>query len=106
MTAPLRQTEPNFVKVALGPRGYDILIGRGLLADLGQRIKTLRSGVRVAIVTDETVGKIHLSAAEFGAQIVRHRQCAHHCASRRKFKKLRDLRKGLRGNDSRSPRTE
>ena len=72
MTAPLRQTEPNFVKVALGARGYDILIGRGLLADLGQRIKALRSGVRVAIVTDETVGKIHLSAAEVGAQIVRH----------------------------------
>ena len=64
MTAPLRQTEPNFVKVALGARGYDILIGRGLLADLGQRIKALRSGVRVAIVTDETVGKIHLVAAE------------------------------------------
>src|SRR4249919_572182 len=64
VTAPLRQTEPNLVKVALEARGYDILIGRGLLADLGQRIKALRSGVRTAIVTDETVGKIHLAAAE------------------------------------------
>ncbi len=44
MTAPLRQAEPNVVKVALGARGYDIVIGRGLLADLGQRIKALRPG--------------------------------------------------------------
>lgn len=64
MTAPLRQSEPNVVKVALDARGYDILIGRGLLADLGQRVKALRPGSRAAIVTDETVGKIHLSAAE------------------------------------------
>jgi 3-dehydroquinate synthase len=64
VTAPLRQSEPNVVKVALDARGYDILIGRGLLADLGQRVKALRPGSRAAIVTDETVGKIHLSAAE------------------------------------------
>ena len=64
MTAALRRVEPNVVKVALGERAYDIVIGRGLLADLGERIKTLRRGARAAIVTDETVGKIHLGAAE------------------------------------------
>ena len=64
MTAALRRVEPNVVKVALGARAYDIVIGRGLLADLGERIKALRPGVRAAIVTDETVGKIHLGAAE------------------------------------------
>ena len=64
MTAALRRVEPNVVKVALGARAYDIVIGRGLLADLGERIKTLRPGARAAIVTDETVGKIHLGAAE------------------------------------------
>lgn len=64
MTAPLRQTEPSVVRVALGERAYDILIGRGLLANLGERIKMLRSGARVAIVTDEAVAKIHLGAAE------------------------------------------
>ena len=64
MTAALRRVEPNVVKVALGERTYDIVIGRGLLADLGERIKTLRRGARAAIVTDETVGKIHLGAAE------------------------------------------
>jgi 3-dehydroquinate synthase len=64
VTAALRRVEPNVVKVALGERAYDIVIGRGLLADLGERIKALRPGARAAIVTDETVGKIHLGAAE------------------------------------------
>ena len=64
MTAPLRAPEPIVVPVALGPRAYDIAIGRGLLASLGQRIKDLRPGARVAIVTDETVARLHLNATE------------------------------------------
>ena len=64
MTAPLRQTEPSVVRVALGARAYDIAIGRGLLATLGERIKALRSGARVAIIADEAVAKLHLGAAE------------------------------------------
>jgi 3-dehydroquinate synthase len=64
MTAPLRAEEPVTVKVALGARGYDIVIGRGLLAMLGTRIKALRPGAKVAIVTDETVARHHLTAAE------------------------------------------
>lgn len=38
MTAPLRQSEPIVVPVSLGARAYDIVIGRGLLASLGERI--------------------------------------------------------------------
>ncbi|HEY6022958.1 MAG TPA: 3-dehydroquinate synthase [Pseudolabrys sp.] len=64
MTAPLRQSEPILVPVALGARAYDIVIGRGLIASLGERIKALRPGARVAIVTDDTVAKLHLGAAE------------------------------------------
>jgi len=67
MTAPLRQgelAEPTVVKVALGARAYDIVIGRGLIASLGSRIKALRPGARVALVTDETVARHHLAAAE------------------------------------------
>ena len=64
MTAPLRQSEPIVVPVTLGARAYDIVIGRGLLASLGERIKTLRPGARVAIVTDETVAGHHLAATE------------------------------------------
>ena len=64
MTAPLRRTEPTVVPVALGERAYDIVIGRGLLAGLGERIKNLRPAARVAIVTDETVARHHLAATE------------------------------------------
>ena len=67
MTAPLRQgglAEPIVVPVALGARAYDIVIGRGLIASLGTRIKALRSGAKCAIVTDATVARLHLPAAE------------------------------------------
>jgi len=70
MTAPLRSSDPVQVcdpvqvKVALGERSYDIFIGRGLLASLGQRIATLRPGAKVAVVSDETVARHHLAAAE------------------------------------------
>ncbi len=64
MTAPLRSGEPIVVQVALGTRAYGIVIGRGLLASLGARIKALRPGARVAVVTDQTVARHHLPAAE------------------------------------------
>jgi 3-dehydroquinate synthase len=64
MTAPLRHAEPIVVQVALAERAYDIVIGRGLLASLGARIKALRPGARAAIVTDATVARHHLAAAE------------------------------------------
>jgi 3-dehydroquinate synthase len=64
MTAPLRQTEPTLVPVALGARAYEIVIGRGLVVSLGGRIKALRPGARAAIVTDEAVAQFHLGAVE------------------------------------------
>ena len=64
MTAPLRASEPITVPVALGSRAYDIVIGRGLLSSLGERITKLRPGARTVIVTDETVASHHLAAAE------------------------------------------
>jgi 3-dehydroquinate synthetase len=64
MTAPLRSSEPITVNVALGDRAYDIAIGRGLLATLGERIGKLRPGCKVAIVTDATVARHHLAAVE------------------------------------------
>jgi 3-dehydroquinate synthase len=64
MTAPLRPGEPITVPVALGARAYDIVIGRGLLGQLGERIKGLRPGARTAIVTDETMARHYLAAAE------------------------------------------
>src|SRR3954470_16877093 len=64
MTVPPRSGDPITVNVALGDRAYDIAIGRGLLATLGERVGKLRPGCKVAIVTDETVARHHLAAAE------------------------------------------
>ncbi|MGE0565990.1 MAG: 3-dehydroquinate synthase [Pseudolabrys sp.] len=64
MTMPLRKGDPVIVKVALESRAYDIAIGRGLLASLGERIKALRPGAKVAFVADETVAAKHLGSAE------------------------------------------
>jgi 3-dehydroquinate synthase len=64
MTAPLRAGEPILVNVALDERSYDIIIGRGQLNSLGQRIALLRPGTRAAIVTDETVACHHLAATQ------------------------------------------
>jgi 3-dehydroquinate synthase len=63
MTAPLR-TESSTVKVALGARSYDIVIGRDLIASLGARVAALRPGAKAAIVTDENVAHHHLASAE------------------------------------------
>jgi 3-dehydroquinate synthase len=63
VTAPLRTTEST-VRVALAERSYDIAIGRGLLTGLGQRIAALRPGAASAIVTDETVARLHAPAVE------------------------------------------
>jgi 3-dehydroquinate synthase len=62
MTAPVRTTE-SVVRVELGPRSYDITIGRGLLASLGNRISALKPGAKAAVVTDETVAKHYQAAA-------------------------------------------
>ncbi len=50
------------VRVELGERSYDVVIGPGLIAEAGARIAALRPGRNVAIVTDETVEKHHLPA--------------------------------------------
>jgi len=63
LTAQLR-TDPAVVRVALGDRSYDIVIGRGLLASLGARVAALRPGAKTFIVTDENVATHHLAAAE------------------------------------------
>ena len=64
MTAPLRSGESIVVPVALGARAYDIVIGRGLIGSLGERIKALRPNAKVIVVTDATVAKYHLASAE------------------------------------------
>jgi 3-dehydroquinate synthase len=58
--APGRST----VRVELGPRSYDILIGRDLIDEAGAEIARRMPGVRFAVVTDETVAGLHLRRLE------------------------------------------
>ena len=46
---------PQTVRVDLGSRAYEILIGEGLIGEAGARIAALFPGARAAIVTDENV---------------------------------------------------
>jgi len=48
------------VRVELGDRSYDILIGPGLLADAGRHVAAVLPGIRAAVVTDENVARHHL----------------------------------------------
>ena len=64
MTAPVRSGDPIIVNVPLGERGYDIAIGRGLIAELGKRVAALRPGAAVAIVSDEAVASRYMAQAE------------------------------------------
>jgi 3-dehydroquinate synthase len=55
---------PIVVAVALGARRYDLMIGRGLIAELGALVATRRPHAAVALVTDTVVASHHLAAAE------------------------------------------
>lgn len=52
------------VRVDLGARGYDIIIGPDLLGEAGARIAALRPGARCVIVTDRNVAAVHLEHLE------------------------------------------
>ena len=64
MTAPIRAAEAITVNVALGARSYDVVIGRNQLASLGQRIAALRPAAKVAVVSDATVARHYIAAAQ------------------------------------------
>jgi 3-dehydroquinate synthase len=56
-----RDETAQTVHVELGERSYDLRIGAGNLALIGEDVKALGPS-RVAIVTDETVGRLYLDA--------------------------------------------
>jgi len=61
---PQQRDGETIVAVSLAERSYDIVIGAGVLASLGERIAALRPGARTAIVTDRTVASRWLKPAE------------------------------------------
>jgi 3-dehydroquinate synthase len=62
-TAPI-SNDAVIVPVALGPRSYEIVIGRGVVGTLGTRIAGLRPGAKAFIVTDDNVARLALPAAQ------------------------------------------
>ncbi len=54
------------VRVDLADRSYDIRIGDGLLTGIGAEIAPLLNRRQVAVVTDETVGALHLETLKAG----------------------------------------
>jgi len=55
---------PERLRVELGPRSYDILVGPGLLEAAGAHAKTLIARPPAIVVTDETVARLHLPALQ------------------------------------------
>ena len=72
--APSGPAGETVVRVGLGERGYDIVIGAGLLASAGARINALAPGAACALVTDSNVAAHHLPAlqASLDAAGIRH----------------------------------
>ncbi|KJS14646.1 MAG: 3-dehydroquinate synthase [Hoeflea sp. BRH_c9] len=59
----MTQTTPReTVRVDLGERSYDIVIGPGLIAQAGAEIAARRPGIRCAVITDRNVAAVHLDA--------------------------------------------
>ena len=57
---PGRRTET--VRVALGGRGYDVLVGSGLLREVGHHVASRLPGRSAVVVTDRAVAPLHLDA--------------------------------------------
>lgn len=70
-------SDPLNVPVSLGDRSYDIVIGQGLLAEAGARIRAVNAHDRLIVVADASVAKIHgailsasLDAAGFRTDVI------------------------------------
>lgn len=69
IVAALSGSARDSLRVELGSRAYDILVGEGLLGEAGRRILPVLGQRRVVVVTDERVAALHL--ADFRASLAR-----------------------------------
>jgi 3-dehydroquinate synthase len=53
-------TTPETIRVDLGARSYDVVIGTGLLAQAAGYVRPLLARPKVAVITDQTVAERHL----------------------------------------------
>jgi shikimate kinase / 3-dehydroquinate synthase len=66
VTTAHREAPQATVRVELGPRSYDIVIGDKLIAGAGALIARVRPGAAVAVVTDNNVARHHLDRLQNG----------------------------------------
>ncbi|WP_419906832.1 3-dehydroquinate synthase [Hoeflea sp.] len=66
MSKTVAAPDQETVRVELGARSYDILIGPGLVADAGAQIASRLPGINVAIISDETVAALYLQTLQTG----------------------------------------
>lgn len=66
METGMSETLPaaEIVRVSLGARSYDIVVGHGALSMLGARLTPILKQPRVFVLTDETVSNLHMGALE------------------------------------------
>ena len=96
----MKAKEPKLaaMTVALGERSYEILVGRGLLAEAGRLARPLLAEPRVIIVTDENVAPHYLGTVEksFDAAGVAHGSIVVEAGEQTKdFDHFRDLAERL-----------
>lgn len=66
MTARVQQALRETVRVELGPRSYDVVVGTGLLERAGELLRPLLRRPRVFVITDRTVAALHGPRLEQG----------------------------------------
>ena len=59
MTVPGGSADNRTIRVDLADRGYDIIIGNGVLAEAGACVSGLFPGAKAVIISDETVDALH-----------------------------------------------
>src|SRR3546814_1507295 len=57
---------PQTLRVALGERSYDIVIGTTVLAEAGKLMRPVLRSDRVVVVTDSNVAGLHLARLQRG----------------------------------------
>ncbi len=67
---------PARLRVELGPRSYDIIVGEGVIAEAAHYLRPVLASRRVAVVSDETVAARHLPAlrAALAAGAIEHHE--------------------------------
>lgn len=53
------EREATSLRVELGERSYEVVIGPGVLEEIGERCRALGLGTRALVITNETVGRLY-----------------------------------------------